>query len=190
LGERAAGASTNTPEGHATSTRTAGRILLWLLVLNQGIAFGAGLYEHRIVLPLWIDASSPDGAVRFDAAAARAANSGLRFWAYVTTGPLTLLTLANLVAAWRDRGTARRMWLAAGAVGLAERILTFTYFIPTMVALMEGDAGSSSAETFFQWMQWNHVRHALVLAAWLLALKALVNGAGLLPDAASTTRAR
>jgi hypothetical protein len=170
--------------------RGLGRILLWFLVLDLGIAFGAGLYEHRIVLPLWIDASGPDGAARFAAAAARAADSGLRFWAYVTTGPLTLLTLANLAAASRYRGRARQAWLAAGAAALAERVLTFTYFIPTMIALMDEDAGSSSAGTFFQWMQWNHLRHALVLAAWLLALKALVNGAGLLPDAASTTRAR
>jgi len=35
-------------------------ILLWLFVINLGIAFGAGLYEHRIalrhaiVLPAWL----------------------------------------------------------------------------------------------------------------------------------------
>ncbi len=27
--------------------------LLWLFVLNLGIAFGAGLYEQRIILPQW-----------------------------------------------------------------------------------------------------------------------------------------
>ena len=29
-------------------------ILLWLFVVNLGIAFGTGLYEHRIVVPGWI----------------------------------------------------------------------------------------------------------------------------------------
>ena len=28
-------------------------ILLWLFVINLGIAFGAGLYEQRIILPQW-----------------------------------------------------------------------------------------------------------------------------------------
>jgi hypothetical protein len=30
--------------------------LLWLFVINLGIAFGAGLYEHRIVVSRWITA--------------------------------------------------------------------------------------------------------------------------------------
>ena len=35
------------------STGTAA-ILLWLFIINLGVAFGAGLYEHRIVVPYWI----------------------------------------------------------------------------------------------------------------------------------------
>ena len=33
-------------------------ILLWLFVINHGIAFGAGLYEQRVVLPQWFSRSS------------------------------------------------------------------------------------------------------------------------------------
>jgi hypothetical protein len=29
------------------------RILLWLFVIDLGIAFGAGLYESRVVIPRW-----------------------------------------------------------------------------------------------------------------------------------------
>jgi hypothetical protein len=36
----------------ATSTA-----LLWLFVLNLGLAIGAGLYEHRIVVSRWISFS-------------------------------------------------------------------------------------------------------------------------------------
>src|SRR5216117_1293180 len=67
------------------------RIVLWLFVINLGIVFGAGLYEARIVVPLW--ASSPPESLR-------SPDSGRQFWAFVTTIPLTLLTLASLVAAW------------------------------------------------------------------------------------------
>ena len=70
--------------------------LLWLFVLNQGIAVGAGLYEQRLVLPLWF-VPSPVGP-RVDTDAMRRIDSGRRFWAFVTTGPLTLLTLVGLFA--------------------------------------------------------------------------------------------
>lgn len=149
----------------ATST-----ILLWLFVLNLGVAFGAGLYEHRIVVPNWI--SSDGSGAHWNAEAARRDNTGLRFWAYVTTGPLTLLTLANLFAAWKAPGAARGWWLAAALAVLADRILTFSYFIPTMVGLMSAADSPGSVAIATRWASLNYVRHALGLAGWLSALKA------------------
>jgi hypothetical protein len=148
-------------------SRPVSRALLWLLVLNLGIAFGAGLYESRIVFPRWLT------DYRWDAEAARADNTGLRFWVYVTTGPLTLITLANLVAAWGHRGAARPWWLGSSVAALAERVFTFSYFIPTMIALMGNDLLATEAVNEARlWETLNHVRHAIVLAAWLMALKA------------------
>jgi hypothetical protein len=72
---------------------------LWLFIINLGVAFGAGLYEHRIVMPDWITWDA-DGA-HWNAGAARHGDTGLRFWALVSTGPLTLLTLTNLFAKGR-----------------------------------------------------------------------------------------
>src|SRR5262245_23676288 len=63
-------------------------VLLWLFVINLGIAFGAGLYESRIVVPQWLSFSRDTG-YRWNAEAARKADVGLRFWVYVTTLPLT-----------------------------------------------------------------------------------------------------
>ena len=73
-------------------------LLLWLFVINHGIAFGAGLYEQRVILPQWFSRSSESG-IRVNSAAMRRTDTGRRFWTFVTTVPLTLLTLANLVAA-------------------------------------------------------------------------------------------
>jgi hypothetical protein len=56
---------------------------------------GAGLYESQIVVPQWIS-STPESGYHWNAEAARQANTGLNFWVYVTTVPLTLSTLANL----------------------------------------------------------------------------------------------
>ena len=143
------------------------QVLLWLFVINLGIAFGAGVYEARVVIPRWANLPPQTWP-----------NTGLLFWAYVTTVPLTLLTLANAVAAWRDQGSRRCWWLSAVGIVVVERLATFAYFIPTMVGLT-GAESMPQAEVqagLEQWLLFNHGRHVLTLAAWLAALKAFSLG--------------
>jgi hypothetical protein len=147
----------------ATSTST---ILLWLFVINLGIAFGAGLYEHRIVVSRWLNVS-PESGTHWNAAVVRQDDTGRRFWAFVTTVPLTLLTLANLFAAWRASGPARVWWFAAAVAALADRVFTFSYFIPSMIRLMESADTPESVAAAVRWSNLNYVRHAIVLVAWL-----------------------
>jgi Domain of unknown function (DUF1772) len=147
------------------------RILLWLFVMNLGIAFGAGLYEHRIVVPHWLT-SSPDGALHWNADAVQQDDTGRRFWAFVTTGPLTLLTLASLIVARKAADPLRRWWLAAAGLSLLDRVITFAYFIPTMVGLMDAVDSAESVAAAVRWSSFNYLRHVIVLAAWILALKA------------------
>jgi hypothetical protein len=138
--------------------------LLWLFVINLGIALGAGIYESRVVIPQWENIPTPEWP-----------NTGLQFWVYVTTVPLTLLTIANLVAAWRDRGPERHWWLGASAIIVLERVTTFSYFIPTLLWLT-GTEGLPEAEVqavLSQWLLLDYGRHVLTLAGWLAALKAL-----------------
>lgn len=152
--------------------KTIAHIILWLSVINLGIAFGAGLFESRILLPQWLIFSTESG-YQWNAEAVRQANTGLRFWVYVTTIPLTLLTLANLTAAWRSRGAVRHWWLGAVIAAVVERVLTFPYFIPTMIRLMGDKISQSDAvATALSWAHLNDLRHAAVLIAWLAALKA------------------
>lgn len=149
------------------------KILLWLLVINLGISLGAGLYESRIQVPQWLIATEP-GGYRWDRSAAVAANVGLRFWAFVTTGPLTLLTLANLVALWWAPAPVRNGWLAAVLLVLCERAMTFGYFIPTMIRLMT-DGLYSDAEAASRALTWVHAgyaRTAATAAGLLMAMKA------------------
>jgi hypothetical protein len=149
-------------------------ILLWLFVVNHRIAFGAGLYEQRVILPQWFSRSSESG-IRVNSTAMRSTDSGRRFWAFVTTVPLTLLTLANLAAAWQSQGPRHKWWLGAVAITLVERIATFSYFIPTALRLMRGDAFPSEKVQSMAslWMALNHLRAVLALLAWLAALRAL-----------------
>ena len=140
-------------------------------MIDLGIAFGAGLYEHRIVAAQWIE-SSPGSGMHWDAEAARRDDTGRRFWGFVTTMPLTLLTLANLYVAWRAPEPVRSWWLGASVAALAERTFTFSYFIPTMVRLMRTEDSPAAARAAMRRSRLNYFRHAIVLVAWLMSLRA------------------
>lgn len=145
---------------------------LWLFVINLGIVFGAGLYEARIEFAQWL-VVLPQGEAYWNGEAARASNTGLRFWVFSSTITLTLLTLINLVLALRSDPSIRKYWLTASFAALADRIFTFSYFIPTMISLMEDRTLSQSdaVKTAVLWGNLNHVRHLLILVAWIAALK-------------------
>jgi hypothetical protein len=88
--------------------------------------------------------------------------------------PLTLLTLASLVAAWQTPGERGSWWLAAAGTTLVERVITFAYFIPTMLKLQGGRISPelNVKAVALRWVRLNYVRAALSLGAWIAALKA------------------
>ncbi|OIN60607.1 hypothetical protein [Arsenicibacter rosenii] len=149
-------------------------ILLPLFVLNLAMAFGAGLYETRIVLPRWFPESG--GRYAVDREAMMDLESGRHFWGFVTTGPLTMLTLANLALAWQSLPPVHDWWMAASLAALAERVGTFTFFIPAAMRLQRGNKLKNEVlhPVIRRWIQANYLRNLLTLAACLLALKALM----------------
>jgi hypothetical protein len=144
---------------------------LWLFVSFLGITVGAGLYESRIVVPHWINSSLGESN-HWNADAARQDDTGRRFWAFVSTVPLTLLTIVNLIGAWRSTEQMRTWWLAASILALADRLLTFFYFIPTMVRLLSSADSLEAARRAIFWANLNYLRLAIVFAAWMAALRA------------------
>jgi hypothetical protein len=150
---------------------TASAAVLAPFVLLLAFALGAGAYEHRIVMPRWLPVDR-QGARHWPAAAAKADDVGRRFWPFVTTLPLTLLALANAWLAWQAIGAARPWWLAAVALTLVERGLTFGYFIPTMLRLLRLPDSPAAAADAARWAAAGHLRHALLLAAAVAALAA------------------
>lgn len=144
-------------------------VLLWLFVINLGIALGAGLFESRIVVPDWIEGSG--AAAEWNPDVVRQDDTGRRFWVAVTTVPLTLLTLANLVVGWRAPRPVRRWWLGAAGAALADRVFTLGYFVPTMIGLLDAPNSADSVAAALRWVQLNHVRHVIVVVAFLAALK-------------------
>ncbi|GAB2875009.1 anthrone oxygenase family protein [Hymenobacter ruber] len=148
----------------------ASAILLWLFVLNLGVAFGAGLYETRIILPQWFNRSAE--GYRVDGPAMARTDVGRRFWGPVTTLPLTLLTFANLAMAWSAPGPRHGWWLAAAMLALAERLGTFAFFIPVALRLQRAADDAPTARLVAWWVRLNYGRNLLTLLAWLAALRA------------------
>lgn len=149
------------------------KAIIWLLVLFTGVAFGAGMYEARVEVPQWFSAVG-DMTV-WQSEAAKAADPGLNFWAFVTTGPITLLTLLSAVLVWKTKGNVRRWWLIVLAFLLVDRIMTFSYFIPTMVELMDGKLAQTEAvRVAQQWASLNVVRLVASGLSFVAATKLLV----------------
>jgi hypothetical protein len=152
-------------------SQTTSTVLLWMFVINLGVAFGAGLYEQRIVFPTWLSSSLQSG-LHWNGEMARRDDVGRRFWGFVSTGPLTLITLANLYAAWHATGIVRGPWLAAGSLELAGRLFTFSYFIPTMIRLMGAADSPAAVAAATRWRTLNYLRLAIVFTAWMASLRA------------------
>jgi hypothetical protein len=149
-------------------------LTLWLLVVNLGITFGAGIYEARINVPQWLRGRRPGEGRRWNREVAAEANVGPRFWAYFSTVPLTILTPVSLIRALMAHPPLKGWWLGASLIALFERLLTFGYFVPTLLRLLRNVIRPQSSATV-KAVQWAHlaiVRHAAILLAWLAALKA------------------
>lgn len=138
-------------------------------MINLGIAFGAGVYEHRVVLSRWLRASHEFGT-HWDGEAACNDDTGRKFWGFVITAPLTLFTVANLVTARRAPGSIRG-GLAAVLAAFADRALTFSYFIPAMVGLMRATDSPQAVAGATRWRNLNYLRLAIVFVAWLASLR-------------------
>jgi hypothetical protein len=57
---------------------------------------------------------------------------------------------------------------------LGDRLLTFGYFIPTMVELMKAPDSPAAVAAATRWIRLNYLRHALIFTGWMAALEALV----------------
>lgn len=151
------------------------RISLWLFVIVLGLDIGAGLYESRIVVPLWANgvpatlaAGNPFARVAIDA--------GVRFWAYMTTA-VAILAVAALIFGLRTQPPQRTWQTVATVAELVAVAMTLLYFRPTLIRLFMGHGAGLSTEgiesTVQMWVRLSFVRIALSFGAWCVALRAL-----------------
>lgn len=148
-----------------------GRILLTLLVIVLGLEIGAGIYEARVLVPLW--ASAPPGSlVAYNLQELRP-NPGLHFWIF-TTPLVGLLALANLVAAFRSAPPRRLWWLMGSLLAVMVVVMTFVYFVPELQTFERLRDREAVAMTWRvpRWVALNWLRAVVYILAWLSLLRA------------------
>lgn len=157
---------------------------LWMYTFNLGVAFGAGYYENKVVVPLWIkfERSTENDKtydVVVDSAEMRRMDPGRKFWAFVSTIPLTALTITQLFTK-RFNGrhdSVALTWLKISSIiSCTERVMTFVFFIPNAIKLMNEETSAkddSTKQIALRWTRLNYVRLILSGLAWITAMKAL-----------------
>ncbi|HJQ52487.1 MAG TPA: hypothetical protein VJ825_01475 [Gemmatimonadaceae bacterium] len=148
---------------------------LWFFVIALGLDLGAGIYEARIVVPLWAG-SIPESLAEGNPYRRVAIDAGMRFWAYVTTAVAFFALLALVFGLYAP--APQRAWRTFAAIAeLAVVASTLLYFRPTLVRLfMSHGAGltpAAAASTVRRWVMWSRVRIAVSFVAWCAALSAL-----------------
>lgn len=150
-------------------------ITLWLFVVALGLDLGAGMYEARIVVPLWANgvpatlaAGNPFARVAIDA--------GMRFWAYMTSA-VAVLAVGALVFGFRTPEPEHTWRTIAAVAELCVVAMTLAYFRPTLVRLFISHGAGLSEETVSstvrRWVLLSRVRIAVSFCAWCAALAAL-----------------
>ncbi|MDQ6611495.1 MAG: DUF1772 domain-containing protein [Gemmatimonadota bacterium] len=148
--------------------------LLFALIMGLGLLIGAGIYEARVIVPLWVD-DAPESTIDFHNPPMRI-NAGRRFWVGVTP-VVGLIAVANTYYAYDSLSfnNAREWWLFASALATAVIVITFVYFVPVLMSL------STAAQmdqrklvmTVKLWAVLNWIRALALLAAWFSAIQAL-----------------
>lgn len=152
------------------------RVTLWLFVIALGLDLGAGIYEARIVVPLWAN-GVPETLAAGNPFARVAIDAGMNFWKYMTSA-VALLALAALVCGLRTPTPERVLRTAASVAELCVVAMTLLYFRPTLIRLFMGHGhGLSNAaisSTVDRWVALGRVRIVVSFGAWCAALAALV----------------
>jgi hypothetical protein len=154
-------------------------ILLWIFVILAAIVIGGGLYELRVIIPLWAHAP-PESVWEF--AALRVTqpqytpNAGVRFWLLVT--PLHLLiSFATLVTSWKTRPRHRRWVIFATVIFIVMHVAALVYFVPAINKLFDSRNLNMSPDEVVSrvqlWVKGTWLRFVTGLVGLLCGLRAL-----------------
>ena len=167
-----------------TKKLSLGQIILFLFVINLGIAIGGGLYEALVLVPIWAGAP-PDSVLAFHQHQidypAFVTHQGRRFWIVVT--PLVgVLSIATIISGLKANGSHRRWRIIGAGMSLVVVVVTFAWFVPTVLLLMSDEVTTLGKDRIASlanwWVALNWARAAIYIAAWIMGLRALMMSSG------------
>jgi hypothetical protein len=148
--------------------------VLYLFIISSGLQIGAASFEMFVITPLWAG-STPESVTNWNPVAQYAVNPGL----YWTKGTLfyTICTLLILIAAWFMPAAQRKLALFAGFIALLIVAFTAAFFIPILMKTIAvrgaGLSGDEITRLASSWVNWNWLRFAAGIMAWLAAIRAV-----------------
>jgi len=106
-------------------------IALVLFFLTVMLSSGGGLYEILVIYPNWKHDVDPH-TLRSKLESSGQMLAAKRFWPLVSPAQ-GLLSIINIILAWKYSGDVHTYWLAAALAIFITRVITFSYFIPVMI---------------------------------------------------------
>lgn len=153
--------------------------LLWLFVVLAAIVVGGGLYEMRVIVPLW--ANSPPESVWYWQAQRftnpqYAPNAGVRFWIFVTPAHL-VISLMTLVAAWKTQRRHRFWVISATIIFIMLHLSALFYFVPALEKIYNSRSLNLPPEEIISrvhlWVRGSWLRFAIALVGFFCGMQAL-----------------
>jgi hypothetical protein len=157
-------------------------IALALLLLTIVLSAGGGLYEILVIYPNW--RNSKDAVELKEWMQSSGQNyAGTRFWPLASPAQ-ALLSMINLVMAWRYDGPGHQLWLIAAILIFVTRVITFSYFIPVMITKLARAEDVPAAQLpgiIKRWTGLSPLRlipefAALIIGVWALLFLAVAAG--------------
>jgi hypothetical protein len=150
-------------------------ILLIVFFLTVTLSLGGGLFEVLVIYPNWRHAADADDLLHKLETSGQN-NAGKHFWPIVSPAQ-GLLSIVNIIVAWNYTGAAHGYWLAAAVAIFITRVVTFAYFIPTMLnKIMKPHTVEHGRlkGIIKQWVNLSPLRLAPELFAWVMTVIALM----------------
>lgn len=137
---------------------------------------GGGLYEILVIYPNWKQDVDPQ-TLRAKLESSGQILAAKRFWPLVSPAQ-GLLSIINIILAWRYTGDAHTYWLAASIAVFITRVITFSYFIPVMIRkIMQPEQVEAGRLQVIvnQWTALSPLRLLPELFAWCMLVVALMH---------------
>ena len=149
-------------------------VFLSVFLLFVSVGMGAGLYEARVVYPNWARVIARDAGREADFL--RPGGSGAAILAVYSPAAL-LLAVVNGYLAWQQVGIVRQVWLAASLIIIIKSVVTYVYFVPTMMRRFEHAAGIEPIilrRMVSVWTALSPLRAVAEFIAWTAGICALI----------------